>query len=72
MYFPGKGEAEGRNEHQKDDVEFVTSGARFCNGDRVRNKLIIKDILQGNCQAYKKKNNFRKEKWPHGVKGIMI
>lgn len=57
MYLPGKGEAEGRNKHQKDGVEFATSDVRFCNVDKgtVRNKLIIKYVLQGNFQAYKKK-----------------
>lgn len=51
------GEAESRNNYQKDDSEFVTSDVRFCNGDKesIRKKLIIKDVLQGNCQACKKK-----------------
>lgn len=34
MYLPGKGEAEGRNKHEKNDVDFVTSDVRFCNGDK--------------------------------------
>lgn len=48
-YLLGKGEAEGKNKNQKDDVEFVTSDVRFCNGDkeRFRNKLVIKDVLPG-------------------------
>lgn len=64
LYLPGKGEAEGWNKHQKDDVEFVTSDVRFCNGDKgtVRNKLIIKYVLQGNFQAYKKKKNNASER----------
>jgi len=35
-----KGEAEGINKHQKDDVEIVASDICFCNGDkeRIRNK----------------------------------
>lgn len=65
LYLPGKGEAESRNKHQKDDVITVTSDVRFCNGDKgtVRNKLIIKYVLQGNFQAYKKKRiTLQKEK----------
>lgn len=50
MDLSSKGEAEGINQHQKDDAEFVTSDVWFCNRDkeRIRNKLIIKYILQGN------------------------
>lgn len=69
MYLPGKGEAESRNKHQEDDVEFATRDVRFCNGDkeRVRNKLIVKDVLQGNYQTYKKRISLQKEKNGHMV-----
>lgn len=68
MYLPCKGEVEDINKHHKDDVEFVTSDVYFCNGDkeRIRNKWIIKDILQGNYQAYKERIPLWKEKMVAG------
>lgn len=67
MYLPEKGEAESRKKTSEDGVEFATRDVRFCHGDRVRNKLIIQDVLQGNCQTYKKRVSLQKEKNGHMV-----